>query len=188
MNLKLLLFALCVSSFWAARKVPTETPPAEYITYIFKGKNYLLTEPNTFDTTRFSIHSRINDGRFDTLSNVFYEQKNYVEIIRQDFAIRPTVGVAMGFEFDETNGEYPYSPARAVIQLKDFRFGGVMFEKRDTLNYTGVSNDISDDLDIEIDGFEQDTIWGRFQGLLINGAGGMRDVTEGHFKIKLHRK
>lgn len=183
----LLIFAACLL-LAPAFSFREEVPSGEFFNFKFKGKRHELAARSALDTTRFSAKSAMNDGRLDTASNIFYQSKNYIEIIRQDERIRPMVGVALGFEFDESNGEFPYTPARAVIQIKDFRYGGVMFEKRDSLNFTGVSNSVSDDLDIEILGFQEDTIVGQFKGLLLNGAGGMAEVREGKFKIKLFRK
>ena len=90
------------------------------------------------------------------------------------------------FEFDEENGDYPYTPAFAVLQLKDFGWGGVEFDTRDTCNYTGVSNAVSDDLLIEIDDYRNDTIFGRFSGLLLSGAGGMAPLDSGHFAVRVY--
>ncbi len=188
MNFKYFLVLLFGLVFFMSFALQNDERPAEFLNYKFKGKNFQLTFSNRFDTTRFSAKSPNFEKRLDSLSNVFYQEKNYIEIIRQDFSMRPTVGVAMGFEFEEANGEYPYSPAHAVLQLKDFRYGGVMFEKRDSMNFTGVSNDVSDDLDIQIEGFENDTIFGTFQGLLINAAGGMAQVSDGKFRVRLVRR
>jgi len=111
-----------------------------------------------------------------------------VEIIRQDDPRDPHVGLAIGFEFDENNGEYPYTPAHAVIQLKNFSWGGVEFSQSDTLNFTGVSNNISDDVTLEVDGFVNDTIYGHFSGVLLSGAGTMASLDKGQFRAFLYRK
>lgn len=100
-------------------------------------------------------------------------------------SIHPALGIAIGFEFDEDNGDYPYTPAHAVLQLKDFGWGGMEFSVLDTMNYTGVSNDISDDLFIEVDGFQHDTVWGRFSGVLVSGAGKMASIDEGTFRVRV---
>jgi hypothetical protein len=156
---------------------------SDVFNFKFKGKlihlDYFASQ--NVESEEFFIFSK------DTMSNVFYEDRNYIEIIRQDDEIHPRIGIAMGFEFDERNGEYPYTPAVAVAQLKDFAYGGVAFEKRDTCNFTGVSNEVSNDITLEIDGFENDTIFGRFTGLLLNGAGKMAAIEEGKFKIHLVR-
>lgn len=127
-------------------------------------------------------------NRLDTLSNVYNVRQHYVEIIRQDDPYRPTLGMAMGFEFDEENGEYPYLPSRAVIQLKDFGWGGVEFSARDTSNYTGISDEVSDDITLEIEGYRNDTIFGRFSGVLLSGAGPMAPLEGGSFRVRLFRK
>lgn len=128
-----------------------------------------------------------SNAKLDTLSNWYDPEKKYVEIIRQDNAVNPATGMALGFEFDETNGEFPYTPSYAVLQLKNFGWGGVEFSPRDTLNYTGVSNEVSDDLTIEILDFQNDTITGTFSGLLLSGAGPMVPVEEGRFRVMVYR-
>ncbi len=130
----------------------------------------------------------LTDAQLDTLSHVLYTSRQYVEIVRQDAPYNPRLGLALGFEFDEKNGEYPYTPAYAVMQLKDFGWGGVEFSTVDTLNYTGVSNNVSDDIFIEVDTFYRDTIVGRFSGLLLSGAGAMMPIDSGHFKVRLYRR
>jgi hypothetical protein len=149
----------------------------------FKGKNVNFPYLATTGLEHKSIYSFSKD----TMSNIFYEEEKYIEIIRQDDALHPNLGIALGFEFEEANGEFPYTPAKAVVQLKDFAYGGVQFDLRDTCNFTGVSNEISEDITIEIDGFEQDTIFGRFSGLLLNGAGKMAAIEEGQFRIHVIR-
>ncbi len=138
--------------------------------------------------TRYLLRGERENRRLDTLSNWFDSEKNYVEVVRQDDPLQPQLGVALGFEFDEENGDYPYTPSQAIMQLKDFGWGGLEFSRSDTMNYTGVSNNISDDLVIEIDGFQNDTIWGRFSGLLLSGAGPMAQIENGTFRIKLFQK
>ncbi|MFN0035482.1 MAG: hypothetical protein ACKVUS_10450, partial [Saprospiraceae bacterium] len=130
----------------------------------------------------------LSNAELDTLSNWFDPETNHVEIIRQDNAVRPTIGVALAFEFDEENGEYPYTPAYAALQLKDFGWGGLEFSLRDTMNYTGVSNNVSDDLSIEILDFQNDTITGTFSGLLLSGAGQMTGIEEGRFRVRVYRR
>jgi hypothetical protein len=110
-----------------------------------------------------------------------------VEIIRLDHPTAPALGFALAFEFDETNGNYPYTPSFVVAQLKSYRWGGVEFSSSDSLNYSAVSNDVSDDISMEVDSFIQDTIYGHFSGLFLNGSGGMGGVESGTFKVKLHR-
>lgn len=180
----LLLFFLCL--FAAAGVVPTDPPDG--IFFHFKKRKMLLLHPMRNGKSNFLPRGRFSDRKLDTLSNWFDAERNHVEIIRQDHPSQPTVGVAFAFEFDEENGEYPYTPAYAVLQLKDFGWGGVEFSPRDTMNYTGVSNAVSDDLTIEILDFQNDTLSGKFSGVLLSGAGTMASLDSGSFKIKVYRK
>ena len=158
-------------------------------TFHFKGREHILFYPmQRNDDGRFLLRNEMENARMDTLSNWLDTEKQYVEIVRQDNRLHPSIGMALGFEFDEENAEYPYTPAGAVIQLKDFRWGGVEFSAQDTMDYTGVSNSVSDDLQVEILGFQQDTIWGTFSGTLLNGAGGISALENGRFKARLYRK
>jgi hypothetical protein len=178
----------CVVIFtaaWLLGLSPAATPPG--IQFVFKNKTIHLSAGMQSGADGYFPRGRFNNARLDTMSNWHNPVANYVEIIRQDDPLHPTIGIALGFEFDEDNGEYPYTPARAVLQLKDFGWGGVEFSRRDTLNYTGVSNQVSDDLQIEVDGFENDTIWGRFSGVLVSGAGPMAAIDSGTFRVRLYR-
>jgi hypothetical protein len=161
--------------------------PSGGIFFRFKAQDYALTHTMQLDALAFRQRPQCNNRCLDTLSNRFLVDKQYVEIIRQDASAQPHWGIALGFEFDESNGEYPYTPANAVIQLKDFGWGGVEFSRRDTSNYTGVSNNISNDISVEIDSFINDTVYGRFSGLLLSGAGPMAVVDSGEFKVRLYR-
>ena len=167
------------------RFVPPAVP--EGVCFMFKNRSIALVSGMKGGLSSYFPRGRYGDAKLDTLSNWYDPVASYVEIIRQDDPLRPTVGIALGFEFDHENGEYPYTPSRAVFQLKDFGWGGVEFSARDTMNYTGVSNEVSDDLMIEIDGYENDTIWGRFSGLLVSGAGPMSSLEAGSFKVKVYR-
>ena len=129
----------------------------------------------------------LTNAQLDTLSNWYSPEAKYIHIIRQDDDADPKLGLALSFEFDEENGEYPYTPARAVMQLKDFGWGGLEFSERDTLNYTGMSNDVSDDIQIEIDGFEGGIVYGHFSGLLLSGAGKMAPIEDGAFQMRVYR-
>lgn len=161
--------------------------PQEGMHIQFKGRSIALTSGMRVGQTAYFPHSHRNNAALDTLSNWYNPAADYVEIIRQDDPLAPTIGIALGFEFDAENGEYPYTPAHAVLQLKDFGWGGVEFSFRDTMNYTGISNSVSDDLQIEVEGFEHDTIWGRFSGLLVSGSGGMASVDGGSFRALVYR-
>ncbi len=153
----------------------------------FKQREMLLLHPMRRGPGGYLPRNNFNNAKLDTLSNWFDPEKKYVEIIRQDNPVQPTIGMALGFEFDEENGDFPYTPAYATLQLKNFAWGGVEFSPRDTLNYTGVSNDVSNDINIEITGFRNDTITGTFSGLLLSGAGPMAPVEDGHFRVKVYR-
>lgn len=183
--MRLLVF-LSLICFFAAGIAPSDLPNGIY--FHFKQRKMLLVHPMRNGKTNYLPRGKFSDKKLDTLSNWFDAEKNYVEIIRQDHPVRPTIGVALGFEFDEENGEYPYTPAFAVLQLKDFGWGGVEFSSRDTMNYTGVSNAVSNDLTVEVLGFQNDTIIGRFSGLLLSGAGPMASLDSGSFRVRLYRK
>ena len=157
------------------------------ISCTFKDRELLLSHPMQPSPEVLKQKGRRAAEQLDTLSNWFSPVRKYVEIVRQDHPVRPTLGIAMGFEFDETNGDYPYTPAFAVMQLKDFGWGGVEFSRRDTLNYTGISNTISDDLHIEISDYRNDTIFGHFSGILISGGGSMASLEKGSFAVKVYR-
>lgn len=158
------------------------------ISCTFKNRELILAypmQPTPEALRRRGIHAT---EEMDTLSNWFSPSKKYIEIVRQDHPTQPTLGMALGFEFDEENGNYPYTPSRAVLQLKDFGWGGVEFSRRDTLNYTGISDDVSDDLQIEIEAYRNDTIFGHFNGLLLSGAGPMGSIEKGKFAVKVYRR
>ncbi len=163
-------------------------PPDGGLRFRFKGKEWVLVHPMRNEKSPFLPHGRYSNAQLDTMSNCYFTDRKYVEIIRQDDPTRPKFGLAMGFEFDEDNGTYPYTPAYAVLQLKDFGWGGMEFDPRDTCNYTGVSNTVSDDLQIEIDSFSNETIYGRFSGLLLSGGDKMATLEEGQFAVKVYRK
>ena len=169
-----------------AGALPHDPPGGVF--FRFKQREMLLVHPMRKGKANFLPRGNFSDKKLDTLSNWFDAEKNYVEIIRQDNPAHPILGVAFGFEFDEENGEYPYTPAYAVFQLKDFGWGGVEFSNRDTLNYTGVSNDVSDDITLEVVDFRNDTITGTFSGVLLSGAGTMMPIEKGSFKARLYRK
>ncbi len=184
MRALLFLFFLCL--FAVAGVVPTDPPNG--IFFHFKQRKMLLAHPMRNGKTNFLPRGRFSDKKLDTLSNWFDAERHYVEIVRQDNPVRPSIGVALGFEFDEDVEEYPFTPAYAVLQLKDFGWGGVEFSPNDTLNYTGVSNAVSNDITIEILDFQKDTITGKFSGLLLSGAGPMAAIDSGSFKIRLYRR
>lgn len=158
------------------------------ILFSFKGEKRHLFAP--LRLSKHTLHQKggLSPAALDSASNIYYLDRQYVEIIRQDDPFQPHSGIALGFEFDELAEEFPYSPAFVTIQIKDFTWGGVEFSAGDTLNYTGVSNDVSDDVSLQVDSYQNDTITGHFSGLLLNGAGGMALLDSGIFRIRLLRK
>ena len=153
----------------------------------FKHQSLHLTDRMRLGRIGFTQRGGLTNRALDTLSNWYSPTRKYVEIIRQEDSAQPRYGIALGFEFDETNGEYPYTPAHAKIQVKDFSWGGVEFSPLDTFNYTGVSNAVSDDLSVEVLGFRNDTIFGQCTGLLLSGAGPMAPVDSGYFRVRVYR-
>ncbi len=180
-----MLILLILSVFWRTAVQSTVQPCGIHCR--FKSQTLALTSGMHTGGKSFNQRGGLNNFDLDTLSNWFSPERQYVEIIRQDDPLEPRFGIALGFEFDEANGEYPYTPAFAKIQVKDFRWGGVEFSLRDTFNFTGVSNDVSEDLSIQVDGFVHDTIFGRFSGLLLSGAGPMAAVDSGSFRAYVYR-
>lgn len=129
----------------------------------------------------------LTNAIMDTMSNWYSPSRRYVEIIRQDHPVYPHFGIALGFEFDAENAVYPYRPENARLQFKDFSWGGVEFSPVDSCNFTGVNNQVSDDLTILVEGYENDTIFGRFSGLLLSAAGPMAQLDSGVFRVFLYR-
>lgn len=189
--------ATCVALSCLLVFVPAVSPPANRscaddtahpgVYFVFKSRGHWLRYPMDAPLDPFQHHTTLWSGRLDTLSNWYSRERTYVEFVRQDHATQPTLGVALGFEFDETFGEYPYTPQYARLQLKNFTWGGVEFSLRDTFNYTGVSNEFSDDLSVAVDYFDGDSIAGRFSGLLLSGAGPMAVLDSGTFAVRLTR-
>jgi len=161
--------------------------PPDGITFVFKNQPVSLTYGMQRGKAVYFPRVQADNARLDTLCNWYNPTGAYIEIIRQDDPIDPNIGLALGFEFDEENEGYPFTPAHAVVQLKNFHWGGIEFSARDTMNFTGVNNDVSNDLMIEIDGYKNDTIWGRFSGLLVSGAGPMASIEEGKFRVRVYR-
>lgn len=187
--LRWITLCFCAASFICLLAAfPVQPPQEAGIQFIFKGHAYQLKHKMQLGALTFGLYPNCNNACLDTLCNRLINKRRYIEIIRQDDAVHPKIGLALGFEFDEDNGTYPYTPSYAVAQLKDFSWGGVEFSKRDTFNYTGLSNAVSDDLTVELDSFVHDTIYGRFSGLLLSGAGPMAVVDSGSFKVKLYRQ
>ncbi|MCB9307604.1 MAG: hypothetical protein H6565_13500 [Lewinellaceae bacterium] len=156
--------------------------------FFFKDREMWLRYPMRKGAGNYLLRGNFSNRKLDTLSNWYDTEKHYVEIIRQDDPVQPGIGMALGFEFDADNDTFPFTPSYAFLQLKNFAWGGVEFSPRDTLNYSGVTNEVSNDLTIEILQFSNDTITGRFSGLLLSGGGPMAPVTEGRFCARLYRR
>lgn len=158
------------------------------IYFSFKGQRYALTSSPVRPSAAGRRSSVSRYMQRDSSASRYDLQENYVEIIRQDDPVHPHFGLAFGFDFDEDTQSWPYTPVSAVLQWKDFTWGGIEFGATDTLNYTGVNNEVSNDLTVEIDSFVNNTISGRFSGLLINGRGDMDRLDSGYFCVRLYRR
>jgi hypothetical protein len=167
---------------------PYHATSRQGVGFSFRGQTYHLAHPMRLSPRVLFQRGGLTNSQLDTASHCYHVAQHYAELVRQDDPTAPRVGLALGFEFDPTQGEFPYTPARAVVQLKDFRWGGIEFGINDTLNFTGVSDEVSDDLLVEIDGYERDTIFGRFSGLLLNGAGSMAAIDSGWFRVRVYRR
>jgi hypothetical protein len=178
---------LLILSIFLLNRNPVQ-PSIDGIRCQFKHQTLHLTARMRLGQIGFIQRGGLTNRDLDTLSNWYSPSRQYVEIIRQEDSVQPRYGIALGFEFDETNGEYPYTPVHAKLQLKDFSWGGVEFSQADTLNYTGVSNEVSEDLLVEVLGFRNDTIFGQFSGLLLSGAGPMAQVDSGYFRVRVYRR
>jgi len=153
----------------------------------FKNHPIALNHPMRRDPRNPMRRVSLTNAQLDTLSHWYSPARKYVEIIRQDHPVRPHYGIALGFEFDADVDDFPYSPAHARLQFKDFTWGGVEFSPVDSCNFTGVTNDVSNDLTIFVDDYRNDTIFGRFSGLLLSAAGPMAQVDSGYFQVFLYR-
>lgn len=153
----------------------------------FKDRSYWLRYPMDAAPGISKPSWQDASARLDTMSNWYSRSRQYVEIIRQDHPATPTIGMALGFDYDETWGEPPYTPRYGRVQFKHFGWGGVEFSASDTLNFTGVSDAVSNDLSIEVVYFDGDSIAGTFSGLLLSGAGTMAMLDSGTFAVRLRR-
>ncbi|MBX2890143.1 MAG: hypothetical protein KF734_04400 [Saprospiraceae bacterium] len=179
------LTLLVILLFWAAE-------PPRGIYFRFKEREMLLLHPMRKGKGNYMprdiSRGNFSNKKLDSLSNWYDVERQYVEIIRQDHPTHPTIGLALGFDFDEEREEYPYKPTFAAMQLKDFGWGGVEFDTRDTMNYTGVTNSVSSDLSVEVTAFRNDTIIGTFSGVLLSGAGTMAEIENGTFRVRVYRR
>lgn len=186
-NLIGIILFVCLSFLTINNKASDPLPIRQGVVLFWKGTMHYLPAPMQLSRGQVYQRGGINPHELAVYANCYYPDRNYVEIIRQDRGDQPSLGIALGFEFDESNGEYPYTPSEAVLQIKDFSWGGVEFSALDTVNYTGVSNKVSNDFSLEILSWENDTITGTFSGLLLNGAGDQSPIDSGYFKIGLRR-
>ncbi len=172
-------------------KIPNAGCPSPLqagIQFKFKNQKFVLIYPMQRERQPYRRSQiRQTNARLDTLSNWLNLSQNYVEIIRQDDPLKPHFGIALGFEFDPQTDSFPFFPASAKLQFKDFGWGGVEFSPRDSSNFTGVLNAVSDDMTIQVDGFQNDTIFGRFNGVLLSAAGPMAPIDSGYFRAFVYR-
>lgn len=180
------IFVLFVS-LRALHVLRGELPPPPGIHLQLNNQPLALTHPLRRDPRNPARRTSLTNAQLDTLSHWYSPSRQYVEIIRQDHPTLPHYGIALGFEFDETTDEYPYLAGYAKLQLKNFSWGGVEFSPVDSFNYTGVNNAVSNDLTIYVDTYRNDTIFGRFSGLLLSAAGTMAHVDSGQFRVFVYR-
>ncbi len=183
-NKLLFLFVIPICLSWANWPIL----PQNGVSFQLKGKKYQLSAKMRLATGGFGQRGGLARAYVDTVSNCFYINGNFIEILRQDHPMQPQCGIALGFEFHPDVDSFPYLPTRATVQFRDFRWGGVEFDAADTLNYTGVTNSVSDDIYFEVLSFRNDTVEGRFSGILLSGAGGMAQLDSGYFKARVYRR
>lgn len=169
-------------------RIPAAVPVEEGLCCVFRGQPVKLQYQMQRQRRPTSHRVGLSNRQLDTLSNYYSPARQYIEIVRQDDPLRPRYGIALGFEFHDSITTFPYSPSRARLQFKDFAWGGVEFSQRDSFNFTGVTNDVSDDLTVRVDAFYGDTMVGRFSGLLLSGAGPMAQIDSGYFRVMLYRR
>lgn len=184
-NKYLLLIISFIGVF--ATKLHTNWPKAG-VSFYFKGEKRAFNATVRSTKNGFSQRGGLSRNYLDTIASCLYTTSGFVEILRQDHPFEPTQGIALGFEFDENTPVYPYLPVKGTIQLRNYTWGGVEFSANDSLNFTGLTNTVSDDVFFEIQSFRNDTIEGRFSGLLLSGSGHMAQLDSGYFKVRLYRK
>lgn len=184
--LRIALTCLMASTLWAM-SLPSEPPlPCGGIHFCARDQHLSLMHPLGRDP-QAPTYLRSSRAKLDTLSNWYSPSRQYVEIIRQDHPTKPHYGLALGFEFREDADTFPYAPAYARVHFKDFTWGGLEFSLADSFNYTGVNNEVSNDLTIRITAFHNDTIEGYFSAVLLSGAGPMLHLDSGTFCVMLRR-
>ena len=182
------LFLLVGGFFSTLAFIFVPASPPCCVSFYFKKNTYQLSSPRKAGAGGQRLPQGASRDEIQAASNVYYETDGYVEIIRQDHPYEPRFGIALGFAFDVDTDTFPFYPNYAVLQLKDFTWGGVDFSRDDTLNFTGVTNDVSNDLAIEVTSFQNDTISGHFSGLLLSGGDRMEPIDSGFFRVKLIRR
>lgn len=161
----------------------------EYVDFFLNKNPYLLTykmTPRPWEPSDSSPENLAYEASLQ--SNAYFEDQNWVQIVRQDDFWNPTKGIGIGFSLHDELDSLPYRPDRVAMQFKDFLYGGQHFSQKDTANFSGIFNDINGDLKLEITEFENDTISGTFSGVLLSGSGKMAHLESGKFRIGLHRR
>jgi hypothetical protein len=166
---------------------PPQDYPQDGFQFDFKSDTFLLQSRIRNGSGNFFPRNRLSNRQLDTMCNWYSPLRRQVSIIRQDDPLQPRYGLALSFEFTEEFEEFPFTPAEAVVQFKDFSWGGIEFSAADTCNYTGVSNAVSDDVTVLVEGFSNDTIYGRFNAVLLSGAGPMAFLENGRFRVRVYR-
>ncbi len=164
---------------------PVENGGEEFIRFRFQGREINLNERiRTLPEDCWGGWCQSNE-QLDTLCNIYLGDKKRVKIIRQDDGFDPETGIGLLFQFDPAADSLPYLSPSARLQLVDFRFGGARGTQADRANYTGVTSDVSNDFKLQIEKMTGDTLIGTFTGVLVNGAGGMAQIEDGRFQIRV---
>ncbi len=172
---------------WAAGSAPIETPLCDGIHFRANSRWFHLSYPAMRGGDKAPFGKSVRLMRWDTMSNWFSPSRGYVEIIRQDHPTNPLYGLALGFEFHDSIHIFPHAPTYVRAHFKDFSWGGKEFSRADSFNYTGLNNDVSNDLSLRVTDFHNDTIRGVFSAVLISGAGPMLHIDSGYFCVLLRR-
>jgi hypothetical protein len=183
----LLLISLgaMLTSFSGSQTLSELTEPEGFIQFNFQGKKVDLHERiRVLPEDCWGGFCQTNE-ELDTLCNVFLPKQGRVKIIRQDDGYDPMMGLGLLFQFNPAIDSLPFESPSAKLQIVDFHFGGMRSTASDRTNYTGVTNDVSSDLKLIIEHFEDDIITGTFSGVLVNGAGGMASIDGGKFRVRV---
>jgi hypothetical protein len=183
--LLLIFFAAMLSNFSMPPTLVESSEPEGFIQFNFQGKTVDLHERiRVLPEDCWGGWCQTNE-ELDTLCNVFLPKQGRVKIIRQDDGYDPSMGLGLLFQFNPAIDSLPFESPSAKLQIVDFRFGGQRSSEADRANYTGVTNDVSSDLKLIIERFEDDIISGTFSGVLVNGAGGMASIESGRFNVRV---